>query len=201
MDPRTELLDLLAKHAYQYRPEDPFTLASGARSDEYLDCKLALSQPAAMVALGKAFLSQLQRRIVAIGGLTMGSDPIAMSTCMASDCTDQLVRWFTVRKEPKVHGQMKLIEGDVASGEDVAVVDDVVTSGNSTIKAIEACRDAGLNVVQVVVLVDRQQSNGMRTIQEFVGPNVHVSAVFTKAEIQKRWQERNPTRLSLVKEA
>lgn len=199
MDRRSELLTLLAQHAYQFRPENPFTLASGATSDEYLDCKLAESQPAAMVALGKVFLSKLQRGVVAIGGLTMGSDPIAMGTAMASCGTEQPVRWFTVRKEPKIHGQMKLIEGSVQPGEPVAVVDDVVTSGNSTIKAITACRDAGLNVVQVVVLVDREQAGGMEKIRQAAGSGVPVSAVFTKSEIKGRWLELNPTRLTLVK--
>lgn len=198
---RSKLLGFLADYAYQFRPETPFVLASGATSDEYLDCKLALSQPGAMVALGQVFLSSLQRGVAAIGGLTMGSDPIAMGTAYASASSDRHVRWFTVRKEPKVHGQKKLIEGSVSDGEQIAVVDDVVTSGSSTIKAIEACKQSGLNVVQVIVLVDRQQADGMEKIRRAAGPGVSVSAIFTKQQIKERWLELHPTRLTLVKTA
>lgn len=200
-DARTVLLNNLAKHAYKYSPEKQFLLASGAYSDEYLDCKLALSHPAAMTALGPVFLAHLQRGVAAIGGLTMGSDPIAMATACASDGTDRLVRWFTVRKEAKSHGQKKLIEGSVEPGEVVAVVDDVVTSGSSTIKAIEACREFRLNIAQVVVLVDREQAEGMAKIRQAAGQNVPVQAVFTKSEIKARWLELNPQRLTLVKTA
>ena len=80
MDPRSILLDELAGHAYQYRPDKPFVLVSGALSDEYLDCKLALSQPTAMSVLGAVILRELTPDVVAVGGLTMGADPIAMST-------------------------------------------------------------------------------------------------------------------------
>lgn len=193
---QTKLLDLLAKYAYQFRPEDPFTLASGVKSAEYLDCKRALSQGPAMAALGPVILDRLQRRVEAIGGLTMGSDPIAMSASMASANQDHSIRWFVVRKEPKEHGRMKLIEGDVTAGQNVVVVDDVVTSGKATNKAIKACREAGLNVVQVIVLVDREQNNGLANIEEFAGPKTQVSAVFKKSEIHNRWleQNQNPTR-------
>ena len=198
-DARTALLDHLAKYAYQCSTEKKFLLASGAYSEEYLDCKLALSHPSAMTALGPVFLDQLQRGVRAIGGLTMGSDPIAMATACASDGTDRPVRWFTVRKEAKSHGQKKLIEGSVEPGEVVAVVDDVVTSGASTIKAIQACREGGLNIAQVIVLVDRQQADGMANIRLAAGENVPVWAIFNKAEIKARWQELNPQRLTLVK--
>jgi orotate phosphoribosyltransferase len=194
MNARAELRDYLARIAYKYSPEKQFLLASGKLSDEYLDCKLALSHPGAMVALGGVFLGCLDQRVLAIGGLTMGSDPIAMSTCFTSASAPRPIRWFTVRKEPKAHGQKKLIEGFVEPGEWIAVVDDVVTSGESTIKAIRACRDFGLSIAQVTVLVDREQQNGMDNIRQAAGPDVAVSAVFTKSEIKTRWLELNPTR-------
>jgi len=188
-DARTELLDELVHHAYQFSPEKPFLLVSGQYSDEYLDCKLALSQPRAMAALGRVFLSKLKSPVVAIGGLTMGSDPIAMSTSQASFGTERPLRWFTVRKEAKGHGQKKLVEGSVQPGEAVAVVDDVCTTGGSTVKAIEAAREFGLRVSEVIVLVDREQSDGIANIQRAAGPDVPVSAVFTKSEVKKRWME------------
>jgi len=186
---RTALLDELVRHAYQYSPEKPFLLVSGQYSDEYLDCKLALSQPAAMAALGKVFIAQLTAPVVAIGGLTMGSDPIAMSTSQTSYGTPKPLRWFTVRKEAKGHGQKKLVEGSVKPGESVAVVDDVCTTGGSTVKAIEAAREFGLKVAQVIVLVDREQSDGMANIRRAAGDGVEVSAIFTKSQVKQRWLE------------
>jgi orotate phosphoribosyltransferase len=186
---RSALLDELVRHAYQYSPEKPFLLVSGQYSDEYLDCKLALSQPAAMAALGQVFLAQLTAPVVAIGGLTMGSDPIAMSTSQTSYGSAKPLRWFTVRKEAKGHGQKKLVEGSVKPGEAVAVVDDVCTTGGSTVKAIEAARDFGLEVAQVIVLVDREQSDGMANIRRAAGDSVQVSAIFTKSQVKQRWLE------------
>jgi orotate phosphoribosyltransferase len=186
---RSALLDELVRHAYQYSPEKPFLLVSGQYSDEYLDCKLALSQPAAMAALGRVFLARITAPVVAIGGLTMGSDPIAMSTSQASYGTSKPLRWFTVRKEAKGHGQKKLVEGSVKPGESVVVVDDVCTTGGSTVKAIEAARDFGLEVAQVIVLVDREQSDGIANIKRAAGDGVEVSAVFTKTQVKARWLE------------
>jgi len=188
-DVRAALLDELVLHAYQFSPEKPFLLVSGQYSEEYLDCKLALSQPTAMAALGKVFIAKLRTPIVAIGGLTMGSDPIAMSASQASFGTDRPLRWFTVRKEAKGHGQKKLVEGSVQPGELVAVVDDVCTTGGSTVKAIEAARDFGLRVTEVIVLVDREQSDGIANIQRAAGADVPVSAIFTKGDVKKRWLE------------
>jgi orotate phosphoribosyltransferase len=192
-DVRAVLLDELVLHAYQFSPEKPFLLVSGQYSEEYLDCKLALSQPRAMAVLGKVFLAQLHTSVVAIGGLTMGSDPIAMSASQASFGTDRPLRWFTVRKEAKGHGQKKLVEGSVQPGEAVAVVDDVCTTGGSTVKAIEAAREFGLRVAEVIVLVDREQSDGIANIQRAAGPEVPVSAVFKKSDVKKRWLELKKT--------
>jgi orotate phosphoribosyltransferase len=190
-DHRATLLKELAQHAYQYNEEKPFLLVSGALSPEYLDCKLALSRPAAMAALGPVFHALLKPEVVAIGGLTMGSDPLAMATSVASAGTKQPVRWFSVRKEAKGHGHKKLVEGSVAPGETVVIVDDVCTSGQSTIKALEAAREFGLKVAQVIVLVDRQQQDGMANIQKAAGEGVPVTAVFTKSEVKNCWASLN----------
>ena len=112
-----------------------------------------------------------------------------MSTSQASFDSERPLRWFTVRKEAKGHGQKKLVEGSVKPGEAVAVVDDVCTTGGSTVKAIEAVRDFGLHVAQVIVLVDREQSDGIANIQRAAGPDVPVSAIFTKTDVKKRWLE------------
>ena len=128
--------------------------------------------------------------VVAVGGLTMGADPIAMSTAQASAGAQQQVRWFSVRKDAKAHGQKKRIEGDVKPGEWIAIVDDVVTSGMSTIAAIKACREFGLGIAMVVILVDRQQSSGLENIRAELGEGTPLKAIFTKSEIKDRWLTR-----------
>jgi len=198
VNPQVVLLDQLVKHAYFYRPDDEFKLASGKTSPEYFDCKLALSQPAAMVAVGRLVLRLLDPTVTAIGGLTMGADPIAMSTAQASAATAHPVRWFSVRKEPKAHGQRKLVEGDVRRGERVAIVDDVVTTGKSTVQALKTCvgDDLNLRVAQVIVLVDREESNGLQILREAAakaaGGAVPVVSVFRKSDIVNEWRRRNP---------
>lgn len=191
MHPRATLLDELAGFAYQYRPEQPFQLASGAFSDEYLDCRKALSRPRALAAVGDLVLRQLNTSIKAIGGLTMGADPIAHAVCFASYWYNSTypVNWFSIRKEAKDHGKGKQIEGNVEPGTTVCIVDDVCTTGGSTIKAIEAARAFGLIVSQVIVLVDRQQDAGIENIRTAVGStDIPVKALFTKDEIKARYQ-------------
>jgi orotate phosphoribosyltransferase len=192
---KRKLLELLAKHAYAYS-EAGFLLASGKLSKEYLECRMALSQPEALAPLGKVFLSHIDPRADAVGGLTMGADPIAIATARAScdAAGHRLLRWFSVRKDAKEHGKKKLIEGDVRRGNKVVIVDDVVTTGGSTVQAIEKCRDSKLDVVQVLVLVDREQDDGMKKIRAAAGSGVSVKAVFSKSEVRAEWQAHHQTR-------
>jgi orotate phosphoribosyltransferase len=183
-----KLLGQLAMYAYQWSPDKIFPLSSGEMSNEYLDCKRALSRPETMDELGPVICGLLEPAVVAIGGLTMGADPLAMSASQASARTAHPVRWFSVRKEAKKHGLQKQIEGCVERGERVAIADDVVTTGNSTVQAIKACREAGLIVVQVIVLVDREQLDGMGNIRR-VG-DCRVDAICTKSEIAAEWHRQ-----------
>lgn len=192
---RSLLLEQLARYAYQWSREKVYPLSSGELSNEYLDCKSGLSRAESMAALGPLLCSMLDSSIVAVGGLTMGADPLAMSASQASAQTGSPLRWFSVRKDAKEHGLKKIIEGCVRSGERIAVFDDVVTSGGSTIKAIKACRNAGLVVVRVIVLVDREQLDGMGKIREEAG--VPVDAVFKKSEIETEWHRLNQTQSDL----
>lgn len=178
------LLKQLAKFSYQYVPNG-FTLVSGETSNEYLDCKMALSHPSTFRALGKVIASKLISNAVAIGGLTMGSDPIAMSACL----TTGTIRWFAVRKEAKNYGHKKLIEGDVNPGDRVVIVDDVITSGKSTIQAIKVCKAFGLEIVQVLALIDREEQNGLNQIKNVI-PSINTSAIFTKKQINQEWQKQ-----------
>jgi len=95
---------------------------------------------------------------------------------------------FSVRKEAKKHGTGKWIEGCAPAGTRVAVLDDVITTGGSTIDAIKKCREEGLDVVAVVALVDRQEEDGMENIRRAAGPDVPIRAVFTRADLEARWR-------------
>lgn len=185
MNLKSELCWLLARYAYQYNEEKPFTLASGGTSPEYLDCRQALSRPVVLRLVGEVLCGLLKSRAQAVGGLTMGADPIAVALSLRSAME---LNWFSVRKEPKAHGRGRLIEGNIKAGDRVIVVDDVCTTGASTIKAIKACVAADLEIAQVIVLVDRQQG-GMSTIKAEVGDDVPVDQVFTLQQIRAEYQE------------
>ena len=194
LEPTQKVLHYLAHHAYQRRrpSEPPFLLASGETSKEYLDCRLALSHGACLVALGRLVAAALRPEVQAVGGLTLGADPVAISAAASSASAGRGLKWFTVRKEAKGYGQGKRLEGDVRAGTVVCVVDDVVTTGGSTIRAIACCREAELRVAQVLVLVDRQERGGMDAIRQAVGQTVPVTALFRKAQVVEAWASGSP---------
>jgi orotate phosphoribosyltransferase len=118
--------------------------------------------------------------VEAVGGLTMGADPIAYATSLISFQKNTPIKSFSVRKTPKGHGTGKRLEGDLRRGDRVVVVEDVITSGGSVISAIQAAREEGLDIVQVIVLVDREE--GGREAVEKLG--VPLQVVFTLPELQ-----------------
>jgi orotate phosphoribosyltransferase len=187
---RERLLDLIVQHAYVYDPEGRIELSSGQLSKEYIDCKAALTFPEALAAAGDELFARLLPDVQAVGGLTMGADPLATSVSLRSAGSDHPVRWFSVRKEPKGHGMKKVIEGNLPPATRVAVLEDVVTLGGSTLDAIDRLQFAGHVVVQVLALVDREQG-GMPKIRATV-PNAPVDAIFRKAELFARWQALHP---------
>lgn len=137
-----------------------FTLASGRQSTLYVDARLTSMAPEGQALIGRLGLALIRDagwRCDAVGGLTLGADPIAYAICHASAATPAPVRAFTVRKEAKAHGTGKLIEGPVAKGDHVVVVEDVITTGGSAAKAIEAIRREGMTPVAVLALVDREE--------------------------------------------
>ena len=179
----TRLLPLFSLFAYHYRPDKPYTLSSGARSPEYLDCRAALAVPMVLNQVCEALGRLLDPRVRAVGGLTMGADPIAVGLSLRSLSWENPVNWFSVRKEAKGHGQGRQIEGSVITGERVCILEDVVTTGSSTIKAIRACRAAGLEICQVLALVDRKQ-DGMDAIHNEVGAWASVHSLYTIDDIR-----------------
>lgn len=179
----SSLLPLFSLFAYHYRPDDPFTLSSGTKSPEYLDCRAALAIPMVLNQVCEALERLIDPRVKAVGGLTMGADPIAVGLSLRSLSKENPLNWFSVRKEVKGHGQSRQIEGSVTAGSKVCILEDVVTTGSSTIKAIRACRAAGLEVCQVLTLIDRQQ-DGMRAIHSEVGAWASVHSLYRIDDIR-----------------
>jgi orotate phosphoribosyltransferase len=185
------LLGMLAERAYQYRPEEPFTLSSGALSDYYLDARVVTWDPEAKPLIGALVFDAIGGRADAAGGLTLGADPIAGAVAYYSQTVGAPIRAFTVRKQAKAHGMARAIEGSIRPGDRVAIVDDVVTTGTSTLDAIDRCRQAGHGITVVVILVDREEG-GLERIRDAV-PGVPCSALFTRAELQRRLEEQRAT--------
>ena len=161
---------LIDTKAFQYSPTPIFTLASGAKSDVYVDCRVALSYPEARQAVGELMLERITRggaaREDTVGGLLIGAFPIAIAVSDAAYRKDgSLVRVFVVRKEPKQHGLKKLVEGAVEKGDRALIVDDVVTSGGSTIDAIRRSREFGLEVTRAIAIIDREEQDGRAKIE------------------------------------
>jgi len=183
MSHRERLIGLLAQKSYR---EGDFALSSGVRSDFYLDAKLVTYHPDGVRLVGHAILDALEGfSVEAVGGLTMGADAIVASTVWAALESGRKIPGFVVRKEPKKHGLQKWIEGVSPQGLRVAIVDDVITSGKSVLKAVEAAREAGAEVVVVVGLVDREEG-GARAIQDH---GVAFRSVCTIAEIRAAAKE------------
>jgi orotate phosphoribosyltransferase len=137
-----------------------FTLVSGAKSDVYVDGKLTTCSPEAMPLIGRAFLREMRAQgwqPEAVGGLTLGADPIAFSIARESLEEKPLINAFVVRKEAKKHGMQRFIEGlDKTDGLRVVIIDDVCTKGGSTAQAVEKAMAAGMRVLGAMCLVDRE---------------------------------------------
>lgn len=137
-----------------------FTLASGRRSSYYIDCRLTTMSAEGMVLIGRIGLAAIRQagwQPVAVGGLTMGADPVAYAIAAASFGSDRPVNAFSVRKEAKDHGTGRVIEGNFRSGDAVVVIEDVITSGESAARAIAAVEHAGGTVLGVLAVVDREE--------------------------------------------
>ncbi|MEK6737079.1 MAG: orotate phosphoribosyltransferase [Planctomycetota bacterium] len=184
---KNRLLDMLLEKSFQYNKDPVFKLVSGKMSNYYVNCKMTTLNAEATLLIGRIFYEKVKPLgITAIGGLTQGADPIAVATAMTSGMEGKGINAFVVRKVAKEHGLKKLIEGDVHPGDRVVIVDDVITTGQSTIDAIERARNEGLQVVKAVVLVDRQE--GGRENIEKVG--VQVESVFTISDLMEKYKNK-----------
>jgi orotate phosphoribosyltransferase len=165
-----------------------FILASGAKSDFYVDARVTTFDPHGACLIGavgwqlvKETAAKLNTNVNAIGGLTLGADPIALSIGIAAQRENSAtpLQVFTVRKAIKEHGRQKRIEGNFSAGNSVVIVDDVITTGGSTIQAIEAIEEAGGHVAFVLVLLDRQEG-GRENIEQ---RGHKVVSIFTRADL------------------
>ena len=156
---RARLLELLTELSFEERE---VTLSSGRKSNFYIDCKQVSLHSEGSFLIGQLFralMAELEPGATAIGGMSIGGDPLATATSLISFVSGEPVHAYYVRKEPKGHGTNAYIEGrpNIADGAAVVIAEDVVTTGASTIKAIERSRDAGLDVRRVLALVDRDE--------------------------------------------
>src|SRR5579862_1380380 len=154
---RHRLIELLAARSAR---RGTFTLASGKQSSFYIDARLTTMCPEGLSLIGPLGLSVLRERdwnADSVGGLTLGADPVSYAIAYASATDPHPVRAFTVRKEAKAHGTGKLIEGPFAASDRVVVIEDVITTGGSALRAIEAVRAAGAHVLGVLSVVDREE--------------------------------------------
>src|SRR5436189_2103555 len=188
---RQELLRLLASKSFR---RGDFKLSSGASSDYYVDCRTTTLDAQGARLTGQVFLEEIRRQAWkprAIGGLTMGADPIVVAVSVVSGELDG----FLVRKAEKQHGTGQRVEGFREKGARVVIVDDVCTTGASTVQAIEAAREFGFEVVAVMCLVEREEANGRPDVEKAAAPAPFVS-VFTANDVKKEHIAISPPAIS-----
>src|SRR5579863_2254266 len=177
---RQELLRLLARKSFRL---GEFKLSSGATSDYYVDCRTTTLDARGAQLTGKVFLQEIRKqkwKPKAIGGLTMGADPIVTAVAVTSG----KINGFLVRKGEKQHGTGQRIEGFREVGALVVIVDDVCTTGASTVQAIEAAREFGFKVIGVMCLVEREEAGGRPNVEKAAAPAPFIS-IFTANDVRK----------------
>jgi orotate phosphoribosyltransferase len=177
---RQELLEMLAKKSFRL---GDFKLSSGSTSDYYVDCRTTTLDARGSQLTGQVFLEEIREQgwePTAIGGLTMGADPIVVAVSVTSGT----IHGFLVRKSEKQHGTGRRIEGFAEKGAPVVIVDDVCTTGSSTVQAIEAAREFGFEIIGVMCLVERQEAHGRGDVEKAAAPSPFIS-IFTATEVRK----------------
>ena len=177
---RQKLLTTLAHKSFRL---GEFKLSSGGTSDYYVDCRTTTLDAKGSRLTGEVFLEEIRRRewkVQAIGGLTMGADPIVVAVSVVSG----ELNGFLVRKAEKEHGTGQRIEGFREKGARVVIVDDVCTTGASTVQAIEAARQFGFEIVGVMCLVEREEAKGRESVEKAASPAPFVS-IFTANDVRQ----------------
>ena len=185
-DLRQQLLDLICTVAYK---EGDFVLTSGQRSSYYINGKQVTLHPAGGVAIGRLLLSLLPTETQAVAGLTLGADPLVTATSVVAAYEGRSLTALIVRKEAKGHGTRAYIEGPtLPAGSAVTVLEDVVTTGQSALKAVARLREAGYHVNGILALVDRQQGG----TETYAAAQIPFQALYCIGDIQQRWRSLNP---------
>jgi len=181
MDKKKErLAEIILERSFKYSDNPPFTLASGRQSNFYFNCKPTTLDPEGMNLIGEIIFDMIKdAKVSAAGGLTLGADPIAAALAVISYQKGKPIKAFIVRKDVKDHGTKSAIEGSVAPGEKVVIIDDVITTGASTITAIEHALKAGLIIDRVITLIDREEGGRENILQHAD----LVQSVLTRTEI------------------
>lgn len=181
---KQELIRIICEKSFKYSREPSFKLVSGKMSHFYVNCKPTTLSPRGMFLVGHLVFDAIKDlKAHGIGGLTFGADPMAIATAFVSELKAKPMNAFSIRKTQKDHGIVRWIEGDMNPGQRVVIIDDVVTTGGSTIQAIERARSEGLEVVKAVILVDRQEG-GLENIREHVKD---VTAIITRDDLMEQW--------------
>ncbi len=184
---RARLARMIVERTFRYRDDPPFTLVSGKQSNFYFNCKPTTLDPEGMNLIGNIIFDMLEDSgISAVGGLTLGADPMANAVSVISYQRNRPIKAFIVRRDAKEHGTKSAIEGNIKEGERVAVLDDVITTGKSTIIAIEKAQEAGLIVDRVITLIDREEEDGRENIGKHVK---RVESVFTRTDIMGLYEQ------------
>jgi orotate phosphoribosyltransferase len=166
-DATRQLAEILLERSFLENHEKPFLLASGKTSPFYFECSLTTTWPPAMPLIGRLVFEHVRGKVKAIGGPTMGADPIAAAVAYYSATVGEPLPWFSIRKTAKDHGTGGFLEGSApAPGEPVALVDDVLTRGGAMLDALRAARESGLTVAVAVVILDRQEQDGRGRVEQ-----------------------------------
>jgi orotate phosphoribosyltransferase len=180
---REQLLNLLATNSFRL---GEFTLSSGSKSDYYIDCRTTTLHAQGSELTGRVFFELIQQQgwqPQAVGGLTMGADPIVVATSVISSQAGSPMHGFLVRKAEKAHGMGRRVEGFQEKGARVVIVDDVCTTGGSTIQAIEAAHEFGFKIAGVACLVERLEAGGRPAVEKAAG-SVPFITVFTSNDVK-----------------
>ncbi|MBI5057967.1 MAG: orotate phosphoribosyltransferase [Nitrospirae bacterium] len=186
---KQRLVELVLERSFKFTEEPTFKLASGKMSNFYFNCKPATLNPEGMFLIGNLFYGLIKSKkkwnVKAVGGLTLGADPVADAIAYTSYLKGGPLEAFVVRKTPKKHGTMLWIEGNVREGDKVLIVEDVITTGGSSKEAILRARECGLKVMGVIVLIDRQEGGR----EEIEAMGLPIEVLLTKEEIFEAYKK------------
>ena len=167
-DVRQELAGHLREHAV--RTDGPFTLRSGVATDWYLDARQTTFSGSGARLVGRVVLDRVRDEVEAVGGLTMGADPVAVAVAIAAAEAERSLSAFSIRKEAKGHGTGGRLVGPVGPGTRVAMLEDTTTTGSALLEAIAVARSEGLEIVQAIALIDRSEGEVSRRMEEIDVP-------------------------------